>query len=74
MSGGEVGDARPNNEDEKCARGDRAQNDVVLRNVGGGKEGSGSVLTIVTAFFFLFFLFFKSSAFVLLRYKESMHL
>jgi len=43
MFGGEGGDARPNNEDEKCGRGDRAQNDVVLRNVGGGKEGSGSV-------------------------------
>ena len=26
-----------------CERRDRAQNDVVLRNVGGGKEGSGSV-------------------------------
>jgi len=48
MSGGEVGDARPNNEDEKCGRGDRVQNDVVLRNVGGGKEGSGSVITTVT--------------------------
>jgi len=44
MLGGEGGDARPNSEDEKCGRGDRAQNDVVLRNVGGGKEGSGSVL------------------------------
>jgi len=44
MSGGGVGDARPNNEDEKCGRGDRVQNDVVLRNVGGGKEGSGSVV------------------------------
>jgi len=44
MSGGEGGNARPNNEDEKCGRGERAQNDVVLRNVGGGKEGSGSVL------------------------------
>jgi len=48
MFGCEGGDARPNNEDEKCGRGDRAQNDVVLRNVGGGKEGSGSVLTTVT--------------------------
>ena len=44
MSGGEVGDARPNNKDEKCGRGDRAQRDVVLRNVGGGKEGGGSVI------------------------------
>jgi len=26
------------------------------------------------SFFFFFFLFFKSSAFVLLRYKDSMHL
>jgi len=43
MFGGEGGDARPNSEDEMCGRGDRAQNDVVLRNVGGGKEGSGSV-------------------------------
>jgi len=43
MFGGEGGDARPSNVDEVCVRGDRAQNDVVLRNVGGGKEGSGSV-------------------------------
>jgi len=43
MFGGEGGDARPNNEDEKCGRGDRAQSDVVLRNVGGRKEGSRSV-------------------------------
>ena len=54
MSGGEGGDARPNNEDEKCGRGDRTQNDVVLRNVGGGKEGSRSVLTTVIFFLFLF--------------------
>jgi len=72
MSGGEGGDVRPSNEDEKYGRGDRAQNDVVLRNVGGGEEGSGSVVTTVTVFFFFFF--FKSSAFVLLRYKDSMHL
>jgi len=52
MSGGEGGDARPNNEVAKCERRDRAQNDVVLRNVGGGKEGSGSVLTSVTVFSF----------------------
>ena len=45
MYGGSGGDVRPNNEDEMCGRGDRAQNDVVLRNVGGGKEGSGSVRT-----------------------------
>jgi len=43
MSRGEGEDARPNNEDEKYGRGDYAQNDVVLRNVGGGKERSGSV-------------------------------
>jgi len=43
MSGGGGGDARPNSEDEKYGRGDRTQNDVVLKNVGGGKEGSGSV-------------------------------
>jgi len=43
MFGGEGGDARPSNEDEKCGRGDCAQNDVVLRNVGGGQEGSGTV-------------------------------
>jgi len=30
---------------KSCGGGDRAQNDVVLRNVGGGEEGSGSVLT-----------------------------
>ena len=59
MSGGEGGDARPNNEDEKCGRGDRAQNDVVLRNVGGGKEGSRSVVNHCDLFlFFSFFLFF----------------
>jgi len=39
----EGGDARPSNEDEKCGRGDRVQNDVVLRNIGGGRGGSGSV-------------------------------
>jgi len=40
---------------KKCGRGDRAQNDVVLRNVGRGKEGSGSVLTTVTVFLLFFF-------------------
>jgi len=40
MFGGKGGDARPNNEEEKCGRGDRAQNDVVLRNLGGGKRGA----------------------------------
>jgi len=56
MFGGEGGDARPYNEDEKCGRGDRAQNDVVLRNVWGGKEGSGSVSNYCDLFFFFFFL------------------
>jgi len=44
MSVDGIGDARPNSEDKKCGRGDCAQNDMVLRNVGGGKEGSGSVV------------------------------
>jgi len=35
---------------------------MVLRNVGGGKDGSGSVLTTVTVF--LFFLFFFSFLFL----------
>jgi len=88
MSVGGGGDARPSSEDEMYGREDRVQNDVVLRNVGGGKEGSGSVSTYCDLFFififyfyfyflflFLFlFLFFKSRAFVLLRYKDSMHL
>jgi len=65
MSGGEVGDARPNNEDEKWVREDRVQNDVVLRNVRGGKEGSGSVLTTVTVFFFFLFSFFFLFFFIL---------
>jgi len=51
------GDARHNSEDEKYGRRDRAQNDVVLRNVGGGKEESGSVVNTVTVFLFLFFFF-----------------
>jgi len=78
MSGGEVGDARPNIEDEKCGRGDRAQNDVVLRNVGGGEEGSGSVVTTVTLFFlffffFLFFLFFFLILLIYCFYRGKMH-
>jgi len=48
MSQGEGGDARPNSKEARCGRGDRVQNDVVLRNVGGGEEGSGSVLTTLT--------------------------
>jgi len=63
MSGGEVRDARRKNEDEQYGRGDRAQNNVVLRNVGRGKEGSGSVVTTVTLFFLFFFFFFSFSFF-----------
>ena len=50
------GDVRPNCKDEKYGRGYRAQNHGVLRNVGGGKEGSGRVLTTLTVFFSFFFL------------------
>jgi len=44
----------------------RAQSDVVLTNVGGGKEGSGSVLSMSIIFFFFsfFFFFLLSKAFV----------
>jgi len=62
MIGGEGRDARPNNEDEKCGGMDRAQNDMVVRNVGGGEEGSGSVSNYCDHFFILFFV--KSCAFV----------
>jgi len=68
VSGGGGGDARPNSEDEKYGRGDRTQNDVVLRNVGGGKEGSGSVLTTVTVFFF--FSFFLNHMFIVSTVQE----
>ena len=44
MFGDEGGDTRPNNEDERCGRRDRAQSNVVLRNVGWGKEESGSLV------------------------------
>jgi len=44
MFGGEGGDARPNRKIEKYGGRDRLQNNVVLRNVGGGEEGSGSVV------------------------------
>jgi len=44
MFRGEGGNARPNKEDELCGRRDHAQGDMVLKNVGGGEEGSGSVL------------------------------
>jgi len=57
MFGGEGGDARPNNEDEKYGGMDRAQNNMVLRNIGGGKEGSGSVVSNCSFFFFFFFFF-----------------
>jgi len=70
MTEGEGGDAKPNKEDEMCGRKDRAQSDLVWRNVGGGEEGSGSVSNcydhFFLFFFFSFFLFFflKSYAFV----------
>ena len=73
MFGGEGGAARPNNEDERCGRGDRVQNDVVLRNVGGGEEGSGTLLTTVTVFFF-FFSFFKSYVNCFYGTRNDMHL
>ena len=44
MFGGEGGDTRPSNEDKLCGRKDRAQSDVVLRSVGGGDEGSRSLV------------------------------
>ena len=48
VSVGEDEDGRPNSEDDQCGKEDHAQNDVVMRNVGGGEEGRGSVLTTVT--------------------------
>ena len=57
MFGGEGRDARPNAEEEMYVGRDRAQNDVVLRNVGGGEEGSGSVANYCDRFFFFLFLF-----------------
>jgi len=54
MFGGEGGDPRPNSEDEKCGRRDRMQNEVVLRNIGGGKRGAELWLTHVTLFFLFF--------------------
>jgi len=38
-----IGDAKPNREDKRCGSNNRAQSDLVVRNVGGGKEVSGSV-------------------------------
>jgi len=73
MFGGEGGDTRPNNEDEKCGRGDRAQNYMVLRNVGGGKEVSGSVSNYGNLFFFFFFLF-KSYVHCFYGTRNDMHL
>ena len=59
MSVGGGGDARPNSEDEKYGRGDRAQNDVVLRNVRGGKRRERKHGNYCDHFlFFLFFFFF----------------
>jgi len=55
MFGGGGWDARPNKEDEMCGRRDRAQNEVVLRNVWGGKRGAEAWLTQVP-FSFCFFL------------------
>jgi len=68
MSGGEGGDARPNNEDEMCVRRDRTQKDVVLRNVGGWKEGSGSVPK--ARGFFFFFSFFLNHMFIVSTVQE----
>jgi len=68
------GDARPNSEDEKYRRGYRAQNDVVLRNVGGGKEGSASVLTTVTVLSFFFFFFVISHVHCFYGTRNDMHL
>jgi len=41
-----------------CGRRDRAQNEVLLRNVVGGKEESGSVANSGALFFSFFSLFF----------------
>jgi len=72
MFGGEGGDTRPNNEDRVCVGRDRAQNDVVLRNVVGGKEGSGRVWSQETIFFS--FLFFKSYVHCFYGTRNDMHL
>ena len=81
MTVGEGRDARPNRENERCGRGDRAQNDMVLRNIGGWKEGSGSVITTVTVSFFFFFFFsffffffFKSYVHCFYDTRNDMHL
>jgi len=58
MSVGGGGDVRPSSEEEKYGRGDRVQNDVVLRYVGGGKEGSGSVANYCDCFSFSFYFYF----------------
>jgi len=43
--------------------------------IAGGVAETEDALTTVTFFYFYFYFFiFKSSAFVLLRYKDSMHL
>jgi len=71
MFRGDGRDARPNNEDELCGRRDRAQSDVVLRNVGWGKEESGSVGLTTVIFFFLFF---KSYVHCFYGTRNDMHL
>jgi len=43
-SGVGMGTGSPNTREERCGREDRAESDMVLRNIGGGKEGSGSVI------------------------------
>jgi len=61
------GDARPNSQDEEYRGRDRAQKEVGLRNVGGGKEGSGSVGKYSDTFFFLF----EYIIYLLLKYKNT---
>jgi len=74
ISGREGGDARPSREDEMCGRRDRAQNDVMLRNVGGAGQGSGSMITTVTVFFFFFFSFFFNLAYLLFLVGQNAQL
>ena len=57
MSEGVGGEAKPNKEDKMCGRNDLAQSDVLLRNVGGGKEGGRSVSNYCNFFFFSFSFF-----------------
>ena len=53
MFGDKGGDARPNGVDERCGRTDRAQNNLVLKNVGGGERGA-EVWSNYCDFFFSF--------------------